>query len=80
MTPVTILRDLMEQTEGEAHCIYQGQVIRARLFYANFHIKNALIRVQRLLPMEGLDLIPFGDKKNNVILNLPYEELPEETD
>jgi intracellular multiplication protein IcmO len=55
MAPVSILRDLMEQTEGEAHCIYQGQVIRSRLFFANIDIKQALLRIPRMLPMEKLD-------------------------
>ncbi|MDR1086128.1 MAG: TraM recognition domain-containing protein [Deltaproteobacteria bacterium] len=53
MSPVSVLRDLMEQTEGEAHCVCQGQVIRARLLYVNINVKDALLRVPRLVYLDG---------------------------
>jgi intracellular multiplication protein IcmO len=53
--PVVDLRDLMEQTEGEAHCLFQGQVVRANLFYANPDIAGAVVRIPRMLEIDGLD-------------------------
>jgi intracellular multiplication protein IcmO len=52
MTPVSVLRDLMEQTEGEAHCVYQGQVIRSRLFYVNLPTQDTLLRIPRLIQLD----------------------------
>ncbi|MDR2460830.1 MAG: TraM recognition domain-containing protein [Deltaproteobacteria bacterium] len=49
------LKDLLEQNEGEAHCILGGLFARARLFYANPQLKGAVMRVPRLLEMETLD-------------------------
>jgi intracellular multiplication protein IcmO len=52
MAQVSDLRDLMEQTEGEAHCVYQGKVIRAHLFYANIKTAGSLLRIPRLIRMD----------------------------
>ncbi|MDR1577162.1 MAG: type IV secretion system DNA-binding domain-containing protein [Deltaproteobacteria bacterium] len=52
MATVSDLRDLMEQTEGEAHCVHQGKMIRARLFYANIQIPDSPLRVPRLVRLE----------------------------
>ncbi|MDR1165821.1 MAG: TraM recognition domain-containing protein [Deltaproteobacteria bacterium] len=50
--PIVDLRDLMEQTEGEAHCLLGGRLARARLFHAGPSVKGAVMRVPRLLSME----------------------------
>lgn len=51
---VVDLRDLMEQTEGEAHIIFQGKLIRANMFYADPKTKGATLRVPRMLQMEAM--------------------------
>jgi intracellular multiplication protein IcmO len=49
------LEDLLEQNEGEAHCVLGGLFARGRLFHANPPIKDAVMRVPRLLEMESLN-------------------------
>jgi intracellular multiplication protein IcmO len=49
------LGDLLEQNEGEAHCLLGGLFARARLFFAGPPVKGAIMRVPRLLEMEPLD-------------------------
>ncbi|MDR3152783.1 MAG: TraM recognition domain-containing protein, partial [Deltaproteobacteria bacterium] len=46
------LNDLMEQAEGEAHCMAGGLFARARLFHAGPELAGAVMRVPRLLEME----------------------------
>jgi intracellular multiplication protein IcmO len=49
------LNDLMEQTEGEAHCLLGGLFSRARLFRAGPELSGAVMRVPRLLEMSPMD-------------------------
>ncbi|MDR1039281.1 MAG: TraM recognition domain-containing protein [Deltaproteobacteria bacterium] len=48
------LNDLLEQTEGEAHCLLGGTFARARLFHAGPDLADAVMRVPRLLEMEPM--------------------------
>jgi intracellular multiplication protein IcmO len=52
--PLVHLNDLLEQNEGEAHCLLGGKFARARLFHAGPSTKGAVMRVPRLLEMEPL--------------------------
>jgi intracellular multiplication protein IcmO len=52
--PMVALADLLEQNEGEAHCLLGGLFARARLFYAGPSTKGAVMRVPRLLEMPPL--------------------------
>ncbi|MDR2338579.1 MAG: type IV secretion system DNA-binding domain-containing protein [Deltaproteobacteria bacterium] len=52
--PLVALADLLEQNEGEAHCLLGGKLARARLFHAGPSTKGAVMRVPRLLEMEPL--------------------------
>lgn len=47
-----VLRDLQEQIEGEAHFIFNGQVVRGDMFFANPSVKNAQLRVPQLLQLK----------------------------
>jgi intracellular multiplication protein IcmO len=49
------LKDLLDQNEGEAHCLMGGLFTRARLFHAGPKLKGAVMRIPRLLemPLEG---------------------------
>jgi intracellular multiplication protein IcmO len=49
------LNDLLDQTEGEAHCLLGGAFARARLFHAGPALDGAVMRVPRLLEMEPLE-------------------------
>jgi intracellular multiplication protein IcmO len=49
------LGDVMEQTEGEAHCLLGGLFARARLFRAAPDAEGAVMRVPRLLEMEPME-------------------------
>ncbi|MDR1079571.1 MAG: TraM recognition domain-containing protein [Deltaproteobacteria bacterium] len=49
------LNDLLEQTEGEAHCLLGGLFARARLFHAGPELGGAVMRVPRLLEMDSMD-------------------------
>ena len=53
--PRAVFADLSAHVEGEAHCVFQGRLTRARLFYANPDLKNAVLRVHRLLQMDGAE-------------------------
>ena len=44
-----VLRDLQEQIEGEAHFIFNGQIVRGDMFFANPPLKNAQLRIPQLL-------------------------------
>jgi intracellular multiplication protein IcmO len=50
--PLVHLGDLLEQNEGEAHCLLGGLFARARLFHAEPDLKGSVMRVPRLLEME----------------------------
>jgi intracellular multiplication protein IcmO len=52
--PLVHLNDLLEQNEGEAHCLLGGKFARARLFYAGPSTAGAVMRVPRMLEMEPL--------------------------
>jgi hypothetical protein len=41
--------DLTAHLEGEAHCVFRGRLLRARMFYANPSTKGAVTRVHRFL-------------------------------
>lgn len=43
------LRDLQEQIEGEAHFVFNGQIVRGDVFYANPPLKNAQLRIPQFL-------------------------------
>lgn len=43
------LRDLQEQIQGEAHFIFNGQVVMGETFFANPSLKNAQLRVPQLI-------------------------------
>jgi intracellular multiplication protein IcmO len=45
--------DVTKHLEGEAHCVFRGKLVRARMFYANPLLTGAVARVHRLLPLEG---------------------------
>lgn len=47
------LRDLQEQTEGEAHFLFNGQVVRGDMFYANPSLKNAQLRIPQMIQVQG---------------------------
>ena len=47
-----VLRDLQEQIEGEAHFIFNGQVVRGDMFFANPSLKKAQLRVPQLLQLK----------------------------
>ncbi|MDR2613574.1 MAG: TraM recognition domain-containing protein [Deltaproteobacteria bacterium] len=49
------LHDLLEQGEGEAHCMLGGILARARMFHAGPEVGGAVMRVPRLLEMEPLE-------------------------
>ena len=44
-----VLRDLQEQIDGEAHFIFNGQIVRGDMFFANPPLKNAQLRIPQLL-------------------------------
>lgn len=44
-----VLWDLQEQIEGEAHFIFNGQIVRGDMFFANPPLKNAQLRIPQLL-------------------------------
>ena len=44
-----VLRDLQEQIEGEAHFVFNGQIVRGDMFFANPPLKNAQLRIPQLL-------------------------------
>jgi intracellular multiplication protein IcmO len=52
MRPVAVLKDLMEQTEGEAHLIFKGNLVRGNMFYVAPNLKGAVLRIHRMLQME----------------------------
>jgi intracellular multiplication protein IcmO len=51
--PRTDFLDLTSHLEGEAHCVFRGKLIRARMFYANPATKGAVTRVHRFLQLES---------------------------
>jgi hypothetical protein len=76
----------MEQTEGEAHCVHQGKVVRARLFYANLDTERAMLRVPRFVGMTRLDSpeFRFGKKTRRQLalerLRKKFGRLPAKTE
>jgi intracellular multiplication protein IcmO len=48
------LKDLLEQNEGEAHCLVGGLFAGGILFHAKPNLSGAVMRVPRLLEMEPL--------------------------
>ena len=44
--------DLTSHLEGEAHCVFRGKLLRARMFYANPDTKDAVARIHRFLQIE----------------------------
>ena len=48
------IRDLMEQTEGEAHLIWNGQLVRANMFYVNPDLKS-LVKISRKIQMKPME-------------------------
>jgi intracellular multiplication protein IcmO len=44
--------DLTSHLEGEAHCVFRGKLVRARMFYANPDIKEAVSRIHRFLQID----------------------------
>jgi intracellular multiplication protein IcmO len=44
--------DLASHIQGEAHCVFRGRLIRARVFHANPKLEGAVARVHRLLQMQ----------------------------
>ncbi len=46
------LRDLQEQIEGEAHFVFDGQIVRGDMFYANPNLKGTQLRVPQMLQVE----------------------------
>jgi intracellular multiplication protein IcmO len=51
--PMTDFLDVTTHLEGEAHVVFRGNLVRARMFYANPPLAGAVARVHRMLPMEG---------------------------
>lgn len=47
------LRDLQEQIEGEAHFLFNGQVVRGDMFFANPSLKHAQLRVPQMVQVQG---------------------------
>jgi intracellular multiplication protein IcmO len=47
LEPVSELKDMMEQTEGEAHCVWNGKLVRANLFYANPSLTEVVLNISR---------------------------------
>lgn len=47
------LRDLQEQIEGEAHFLFNGQVVRGDMFFANPALKNAQLRIPQMIQVKG---------------------------
>ncbi|MDR2198135.1 MAG: TraM recognition domain-containing protein [Deltaproteobacteria bacterium] len=52
--PLAALKDLLEQNEGEAHCLLGAKLARADLFHAGVKVEGAVMRVPRLLEMDPL--------------------------
>ncbi|MDR2300473.1 MAG: TraM recognition domain-containing protein [Deltaproteobacteria bacterium] len=48
----TEFQDLTSHLEGEAHCVFRGKLLRARMFYANPDTKDAVTRVHRFLQLD----------------------------
>ncbi len=48
------LRDLQEQIQGEAHFIFNGQVVAGETFFANPNLKGAQLRVPQLIQCKGV--------------------------
>ncbi|MDR3204079.1 MAG: TraM recognition domain-containing protein [Deltaproteobacteria bacterium] len=44
--------DLANQLEGEAHCVYKGRLFRSNVFYANPPLKDAVLRLPRLMTLD----------------------------
>jgi intracellular multiplication protein IcmO len=51
--PRTDFLDLTAHLEGEAHCVFRGKLLRARMFYANPEIKGVVARIHRFLRLEN---------------------------
>jgi intracellular multiplication protein IcmO len=49
MRPRSEFMDLTSHIEGEAHCVFRGRLVRARMFHANPNLNSAVVRVHRLL-------------------------------
>lgn len=52
------LRDLQEQIEGEAHFVFNGQIVRGNMFYASPNLKGAQLRIPQMLQIEEENLSP----------------------
>ncbi len=48
------LRDLQEQIQGEAHFIFNGQVVAGETFFANPNLNGAQLRVPQLIQCKGV--------------------------
>ncbi len=48
------LRDLQEQIQGEAHFIFNGDVVAGETFFANPNLKGAQLRVPQLIQCKGV--------------------------
>ncbi|MDR2367675.1 MAG: TraM recognition domain-containing protein [Deltaproteobacteria bacterium] len=53
VTAKTDFEDLTSHLEGEAHCVFRGKLLRARMFYANPATKGAVARIHRFLQLES---------------------------
>jgi intracellular multiplication protein IcmO len=52
VVPRTDFLDLTSQLEGEAHCVFRGRLVRARMFYANPDTTGAVARIHQFLQMK----------------------------